>query len=182
MRKILMSILAMLISGIVFADQIMDSIERKQDDKLIEALKSGADANKNYKHHGGFRNISPIVWAIKKKNTSALKILLENGGNPNSLGGYFKTPALSMVAATSSIPTNQKIEMSKILLSHGANINATDADNYTVLHAAVGGSDGKYILYLLQNGADKNLKNNDGITPLGLASSMRKSDAAAALK
>jgi len=53
-----------------------------------------------------------------------------------------------------------------VLLKKGCDINAQDNNGNTVLHRAAIGHSKRVIWFLLDNGADKSIQNNDGQTPL----------------
>lgn len=57
----------------------------------------------------------------------------------------------------------------KLLLSHGASLNQTDGNGYTVLLAAILGRQEDVARSLLKLGADPNVRLSDGTTPLLLA-------------
>lgn len=59
-------------------------------------------------------------------------------------------------------------ELLKMLVSRGGNVNSTDVDGDTPLHAC---EDPKTAEFLLELGADIKAKNNEGITPLEKAES-----------
>jgi ankyrin repeat protein len=67
----------------------------------------------------------------------------------------------------------------KTLLAHGAVVDIQDAHGNTPLWRAVFESKnrGEVIEILLASGADKNLKNNYGISPLDLAGTIANYDA-----
>ncbi|TSJ81077.1 MAG: ankyrin repeat domain-containing protein [Candidatus Cardinium sp.] len=56
-----------------------------------------------------------------------------------------------------------------LLLAHGADINAKDNEGNTLLHKAVYLSNKQGATILVNNGANKNERNNDNLTPLDLA-------------
>ncbi|MEN9449535.1 MAG: hypothetical protein RJA83_149 [Pseudomonadota bacterium] len=64
--------------------------------------------------------------------------------------------------------TCQQTELVKLLLRHGANIQANE-DGYTPLHLAANRNDTEITRLLLNHGADAYAKNEDGDTPAHLA-------------
>jgi ankyrin repeat protein len=72
------------------------------------------------------------------------------------------TPLHSAVAARS-------LEITRLLLEHGAPVNAFQADNFTPLHAAAQNGDVEIIRLLLSAGADPNLRDAEGKTALDFA-------------
>jgi ankyrin repeat protein len=65
------------------------------------------------------------------------------------------------------------IDMVKILITHGANINHQDEDGGAALHTAVFQGDFEIVEYLIEQGADVNIEPHDGRTPLLIASRNR---------
>jgi ankyrin repeat protein len=58
----------------------------------------------------------------------------------------------------------------KVLVNHGANVNAQSSDGTTPLIAATAlGDDGQAAKWLLEHGASTKIHDLDGVTPLHLA-------------
>ena len=74
------------------------------------------------------------------------------------------------------------IEMVKLMLDHGAKIEATDIHGFTSLMAASGGGLTDIVKLFLDRGANINAKSNDGATGLKLAVSDEKTEVAALLR
>src|SRR6266702_1356901 len=98
----------------------------------------------------GFRGLVEHLLSIRPEDI-----------NPN--GGYYGTP---LHAALSRRP----IDISLLLLQHGADINALDEDELSPLHDASRSGRGDIVQLLLEHHADVNLPNGDRETPLWLAS------------
>ncbi len=90
--------------------------------------------------------------------------LLERGAEVNSPShNPMKVmPLHSAVAARS-------LEITRLLLEHGAPVNAAQADNFTPLHAAAQNGDIEIVRLLLAYGADPNLRDAEGKTALDMA-------------
>lgn len=71
-------------------------------------------------------------------------------------------PLHSAVAARS-------LEITRLLLEHGAPVNACQADNFTPLHAAAQNGDLEIVKLLIDYGANPNLADIEGKTPLDFA-------------
>ncbi len=108
--------------------------------------------------------------------TDIIKKLLARGANPNQNGG---TPL--MLAAGGGPPRSQEdevvdkaaradpVEMVKMILDAGADVNAANDQENTALHfAALRGND-KVVQYLISRGAKIDAKNKQGKTPAEVA-------------
>ncbi len=71
-------------------------------------------------------------------------------------------PLHSAVAARS-------LEITRLLIEHGAPVNAVQADSFTPLHAAAQNGDIAIVRLLLEAGADPNLRDAEGKTALDYA-------------
>lgn len=71
-------------------------------------------------------------------------------------------PLHSAVAARS-------LEVTRLLIEHGAPVNAAQADQFTPLHAAAQNGDVEIVRLLLSAGADPNLRDAEGKTALDFA-------------
>jgi cytohesin len=128
-------------------------------------------------------------------NLDILKAMLEAGadpnsveGNPNGICSQGESPL--MVAAKNrytrssdgnsySISYDGDPAVAKLLVKHGANVNARrSSDGATVLHLAVQSGNREIVELLLANKADVNVRNNDGLTPLDLVKNKLLSNAA----
>lgn len=67
-----------------------------------------------------------------------------------------------------SLPNELLVGTIKLLLSHGANITAKNADGNTPLHLAVLTSAWEVVQLLLRHGADLDRRNQNGETPMDL--------------
>ena len=116
-------------------------------------LTAGADPNFIFDDGG-----SVMRWAIRHKNPEFLMLALKYGGNPNLKTGHFQQTLLFEAVA----PENKnKIDM---LISSGADINATDMHGTTPAMTAAGLGQYDVVLKLLIAGADYNHKNTRGKT------------------
>jgi ankyrin repeat protein len=61
------------------------------------------------------------------------------------------------------------IEMAKLLISKGANVNAKDKAGNTPVHKFISDSNKPIVELLIQNGADVYATNENGETPLHIA-------------
>jgi hypothetical protein len=89
------------------------------------------------------------------------KLLLDHGADPNEADEE-GAPPLVLMAELDYTTTL------RYLLEHGADIHAKDRNRWTALHYAVLNNNVKAVALLLARGADVNVCNNDGETPLML--------------
>jgi hypothetical protein len=117
----------------------------------------------------------PLLFiAIEKSYIEIIRILLEYGANPNTLHptiwirrnaihllGKVVMPGLPSVA--------ERIEILKLLIEHGGDINSKDQDGLTLLHNLVFNNKcnmDELIYEAIRLGADVNAKDKEGNTPL----------------
>ena len=111
-------------------------------------------------------NKSPLLLAFDHNNYEYVKLLLKYGANPNQqMNDGFGSTLLH------SACLNGKLSLTKILLEHGADVNALDNLKQTPINLAIieGNFDEQkieVIKELLQNGANVNLKDSDGYITL----------------
>lgn len=78
-------------------------------------------------------------------------------------------PSVSEPTAEGPEPSSAPIDVVRVLLAAGADINAQPADKMTALHFAVRKNDLALAALLLEHGADVSAKESRGRTPLQLA-------------
>ena len=100
---------------------------------------------------------SPLSWAAARGDSQKVKILLEYGANSNLADQQNNSPLHYSKTATCS----------EMLLYHGANISSRNCWGATALHTVCrGNGDLSLLSFLLTSGADPNLCDHDGQTPL----------------
>ncbi len=181
MNKIVITVVLSFFSMLSMADDLMSAIDTKDNAKLEQAIKSGSDLNKVYPKYGGFKNMSPVVWSVKKKNEAALQALLSAGANANSTGGEFGTSAAAQVATTSSLSTSTMLSMLDSLVKNGADLKLKDKYGSNSLHSAAYTGRKEVVEYLIKAGVPI-VKNSDGQTPYDIANMFGKKDVMALLK
>lgn len=141
----------------------------------IENLFLDFDVN-SYDKHGN--NI--LHYYVKNSESIAidskqfLDMLLREGFDLNSLQS--KSPESSALHLAVKL---KKRDLVAQLVEYNVNINAVDEEGNTPLWIAVmwyRNDDPFYISYLLENGADKNIENKHGVSPLGLSNVMTNYD------
>jgi len=160
-------------------------------DILQLLLKSGMDINSIHqiKDGCGFFPATPLWYAYTRgRNEKLYTWLLANNANPDNcmfaIAWYDDVEAAALFkkhgADIDSVSAGntpfmaafnwRRFNVAEWFLKNGANVNATDPDGNTALFYAVKRKyDAEQIALLLKFGADVNLENNNGISPLKLA-------------
>ncbi len=102
------------------------------------------------------------------------KALLDAGVNVNSKSHYTHATALIWACQEHAQPTNDKtapavLDLARLLIHHGANVNAVDADGHTAVWWATARNHLDLIKLLMDAGADVNLAAKSGVSPLMVA-------------
>lgn len=107
---------------------------------------------------------TPLGLAAFFSRLDVVTLLLDRGANPTmaSRNAMHVAPLHSAVAA-------QHLGIAAALLTHGADANAVQADEYTPLHEAAHNGHVEMIELLLRHGANPRAKLHDGRTPLDSA-------------
>ena len=107
---------------------------------------------------------------------AAAEKLLEAGAEVNlSSANDFK------VAPLHSAVSRGDAGIARLLLDHGADVNARQQRGFTPLHGAAGNGNTGLIALLLERGANRDLRSEDGQTPAELARARGKPEAASLL-
>lgn len=126
----------------------------------VEALlRAGADPNQST---GGRVGLTPVLAAARSSNPAILRLLLQNGGNPNAtteVGGY---TALSWAyqhgGTLESVGREREAWINwETLLDAGANAEATDGGRDTVATFAAKLNDFDKVIELLERGYSHDL-------------------------
>lgn len=143
-------------------------------DRCESLVKSGipVDANDRGKN-------TALTWAVFYCKAGVVKKLLEMGADVNHANERGFTPL--MYTATSLRGHNlrgseaERNEIAALLISNGADVNHGMGDGriqgsgQTVLHFAAARKNTDLVRLLFSAGANRNLKSNDGYTPLDIA-------------
>ena len=160
---------------------IMD--DNEDDDEMIEITKylieHGADVNKiddyedDYGHEHNDTGYTPIHLAADNYNANFIKLLLENGADPNIQDNKNHYNALHHIVSGNVRYLDHEedaIEAIELLISHDVNINAESWKHKTPLHLAIKSGLTKISKYLIEHGANVNIEDRNSYTPLHLAS------------
>ena len=93
------------------------------------------------------------------------RLIIKDPQQVPRLGGLYGTPLHASVLGA-------HIEISQLLIAHGADINSRCEDHWTPLHVALDRGYLEIAKWLLNHGADVNSQNNDGWTPLHFAANL----------
>jgi ankyrin repeat protein len=139
-------------------DMVLHGAARYAKPELVKKiLDKGANINAQTKYYG-----TPLCMAVTENNTAVVKLLLERGADVNAVvGGSLDTPL--HIAAN-----DENTDILKMLLSKKPNLNPQDKYGRTPLHRSVY-SHGATTKLLLDSGADRNIKDKKGLTPLATA-------------
>jgi len=100
-----------------------------------------------------------LDWAAFEGDLEMVRLLLSKGANPIVGRGSTRSAPIQRCA------NNGNVEILELLLNSGADVNAANAGSHALTTAAVFGHD-KFVKVLLQAGADANLPDESGTTPL----------------
>ncbi len=188
--------------------KILDSISRGRTDFILELLRKS-----NWKDILLQGEVKPLQWLVYYNDTTALKAVLESGGNLDSINldeelgnaaffGHWKVcdflinhgaEVNTRLGKTQETPLHNALAKAgrpyyfyvvKLLVENGADVNATTIPGHetgafmrdvrtkgeTPLHRAAAYADLKTIEFLLAHGADKEMKDAHGDSPLTWAS------------
>ena len=112
-----------------------------------------------------------IRLAAESGNITAVREWLESGGDPNETDNSSST--LLMWVARGRHITDAKIDVARLVLSHGADVNCATVDRYNSAHICAiypeESTRGPLIQLFLDAGLNVNAKTDDAETPLGIA-------------
>ncbi|HXD34899.1 MAG TPA: ankyrin repeat domain-containing protein [Pyrinomonadaceae bacterium] len=110
---------------------------------------------------------SPDGWTalhLNFGNLEIVKVLLDSGSDINAVSkNAFSASPLQGAAAF------HKIELARLLIARGANVNCCAAEGGTPLHETAGSGQVEFAKLLLEHGANINAKDEHGKTPLAVA-------------
>jgi ankyrin repeat protein len=123
---------------------------------------------------------SPDGWTalhLNFGNLEGVKLLLDRGADINAVSKN-KLSATPLQGAAAF----QKIDLAKLLIERGANVNCRGEEGGSPLHEVAGNGQIEFAKLLLDHGADINAKDNNGKTPLTVALENKQTETAKFLR
>jgi ankyrin repeat protein len=111
--------------------------------------------------------IAPILYALTSESKNVLELLIKRGASLEVKNDYKRTPLLLTCRESGSI------EIAKILIENGANINAVDLMGDTPLTLAAWRGFEEIVNYLLDKNAEFSASGNEGIELLSYSADKR---------
>ncbi|KAN0135083.1 Ankyrin repeat-containing domain protein [Lactarius tabidus] len=123
-------------------------------------LRSGADVNAidNW-------GTNPLHYAAEVGRADLVRSLLEHNVDVDLPTSISRLTALGLTSYVGSV------EVSRLLIRHGADVNTRTRDDWTPLNRASKQGHLNLVLFLIEIGADVNSPNHKGVTPLHSAAS-----------
>jgi len=116
-------------------------------------------------------SFTPLGFAVFFGQPEVVKALLAAGAEVNAASreSMKVTPLASAAAA-------KQTDIARLLIQHGANLNARAASGHIPLHEASANGNVELVKLLIENGSDVNAKTDDGKTPLDFAIEYKRAE------
>ena len=139
---------------------IFEASATGQTERVSELTKKEPGLVNNYSSDG----FTPLGLAVFFDHPEVVDVLLSAGANVNlaSQETMKVTPLASAAAA-------KRTGIARVLIVHGADVNARAETDFTPLHEVAATGNLEFAMLLLDNGADINATTKDGKTPLSYA-------------
>ncbi len=141
-------------------------------ERLQECLRDSTDLN-TYSKDG----FTALHFSCYFGQPGVARLLLEKGARPDAVANN-ATCVMPLHSAASS----RNLEAARLLLEHGAPVDARQQGGWVPIHAAAQNGDADMVELLLAHGADAGLVNDDGKTPAMVAAGKGHSGIAALLR
>jgi len=143
------------------AQSLIEAVSKNDSAKVVKLINQGADVNTV--DNGGN---TPLMLAARWGYISIVKTLLDHGALPDKVRSPKGRTALMIACAYYS-----NLEICKMLVDKGADVNTTANDGTTSLMLAAQFGKVEIVSYLLSKRANPSLKDNSGKTALDYARS-----------
>jgi ankyrin repeat protein/truncated hemoglobin YjbI len=114
----------------------------------------------------GRYNLTALHYAVRGGKLPLIKLLLERGAKPDALDGDGLTPLLHLAKTRSKL---DPVPVMELLGAHGANLDARDETQGTLLMHYARQGKAEPVRWLLAHGADRNARNKAGKTAAEIA-------------
>ena len=144
----------------------------QDDDNAIKLLQAGADATIKNKDGETFL-CKTALRGIEAKHI--IDIAIEKGNDVNSRVKHNNSILMEIVSASAKLTEEEKqrrkslLDIAKVFLKQGIDINAINDNNETALFNAIKKADIELVKFLLSAGIDTNIINKNGETALTFA-------------
>lgn len=119
-------------------------------------LNQGSDPNELYVRNYSPKRVGPLYQAVVRDHPQTTDALLQNGADPSGKTNAVAVPLLHV----------RSVEVAKLLLDAGADVNQTDDHGSTALHRQSPGNRPEVARFLIENGARVDAITRDQRTPL----------------
>ncbi|HUO32151.1 MAG TPA: ankyrin repeat domain-containing protein [Bryobacteraceae bacterium] len=137
-------------------------------DHLRAAIENAPELVQAFTPQGSTALHGACYWG----QTAAARFLLEHGADANapSRDSFLQIRPLGCAVATADVPNpsddeDTVLELVRVLVAHGADVNGRRRDGLTALHSAAYRGHLRVMAYLLEHGADRTLRGYDSRGP-----------------
>jgi ankyrin repeat protein len=114
--------------------------------------------------------LTPLHEAAGKSLVDLVRLLVDNGANVNARDKFHNTPLRMCASNAQSFATLDSFKQTvQILLTAGADINAGTTINTTSLHSVVKWGNADAVRFMLDHGADPDIRTTKGELPIDFA-------------
>lgn len=164
---------------------LLHAINRNHVPSVEMLAKKGANLELKTK-----QGITPLSWALGDGKYFAAKALIDLGADVNATSGIENVTPLMVLATQLAAKTRsgnlaqgpQPLDLARLLVDKGANVNALSKDNVNAVMIAAGHNNAPIIGLLAGAGADLEAKSSNGQTALEIATGAGFDAAVGALK